>query len=330
MNESPTQSFRRLYQPKLPFLFNDLANIQTYSREIPAIDDAIRNEFPHSKSLPILYFQKGKSAIANKPLKVGVIFSGGQASGGHNVLSGLWDALKKIHFSSGLIGFLNGPSGLLNNSFIELTEEKIAVYRNQGGFDLIGSGRTKIETEEQFEAVGNTLQKHSLDGLVIVGGDDSNTNAAFLAEYCKKNQIDTQIVGVPKTIDGDLKNEYIEISFGFDTASKMYAEMIGNLAKDALSAKKYTFFVKMMGRSASHLTLECALQTHINLALIGEEIAAKQLTLNDIVSQIADLICERSSVGKDYGVILIPEGLLEFFSPSCFSLSLKKSNSSWQ
>ena len=245
-----------------------------------------------------------------------MVLSGGQAPGGHNVITGLLDALKKMNSGSRLFGFLDGPGGIIKNQFIELTERNTDPYRNQGGFDMLGSGRTKIESAEQFEAAGLTLQKNDLDGLVIVGGDDSNTNAAYLAEYCRSKGISTRILGVPKTIDGDLKNAFIETSFGFDTASKIYSDTIGNLAKDSFSAKKYYFFVKLMGRSASHLTLECALQTRINMALIGEEVAEQQQSLASIIQQIADLICERAKINKHYGVILVPEGLLEFI-PEC-------------
>jgi diphosphate-dependent phosphofructokinase len=255
----------------------------------------------------------------DKILKVGVLFSGGQAPGGHNVIAGLWDVLQQLNPASQLIGFLDGPNGFLTNQILKLTKNNIAPYRNQGGFDLLGSGRTKIETPEQLLAAAQTARNHDLDGLVIIGGDDSNTNAAFLAEYFCQQQLNTRVIGIPKTIDGDLKNEAIELSFGFDTASKIYAEIIGNLARDALSAKKYYFFVKLMGRTASHLTLECALRTQINLALIGEEIAEEKLPLQAVVKQIVDLICERAELGKNYGVILIPEGLLEFI-PDCQQL----------
>ena len=311
------QLYRLKYQPVLPFVLRDLQFVVPIeeAKEDHVSDPAIQELFPHSVQQQVLAFKKGESSPA-KPLKVGVVLSGGQAPGGHNVIAGLLDALKKLNRDSQLIGFLDGPSGMIKNKFISLTEEKIASYRNQGGFDLLGSGRTKIEIPEQFEAVAQTLKSHGLDGLVVVGGDDSNTNAAFLAEFCRQRGLSTSIIGVPKTIDGDLKNTFIEISFGFDTASKIYSEVIGNLLKDALSAKKYYFFVKMMGRSASHLTLECALQTQVNLALIGEEIAAQEQTLSDVVEQVVDLICERAEKEKNFGVILIPEGLLEFI-PQC-------------
>lgn len=314
-NLSLLQRYRLRYQPSLPSLLNDLTCLTLIRKEV-AVDPFLQELFSHTYALPFLSFKSGDIQSDLSPLKIGVVLSGGQAPGGQNVIAGVFDALKKINSASELIGFLEGPNGIIKNQFIELTEEKIALYRNQGGFDMIGSGRTKIETIEQFEAASKTLQAHALDGLVIIGGDDSNTNAAFLAEYCKQKKISTRIIGVPKTIDGDLKNAFIEVSFGFDTASKVYSEAIGNLAKDSLSAKKYYFFVKLMGRSASHLTLECALQTHINMALIGEEVAERKQTLKDVVFQIADLICERAEQNKNFGVILIPEGLLEFI-PEC-------------
>lgn len=314
-NLSLLQRYRLRYQPALPYLLKDLKSLIPIKKEIAA-DPALQELFPHTHNLSRLSFKKGETKFNISPLKVGIVLSGGQAPGGQNVIAGVLDALKKLNSQSQLIGFLEGPNGIIKNKFIELTEEKVALYRNQGGFDIIGSGRTKIETLEQFEAASQTLQAHALDGLVIVGGDDSNTNAAFLAEYCKQKKLPTRIIGVPKTIDGDLKNSFIEVSFGFDTASKVYSEIIGNLAKDSLSAKKYYFFVKMMGRSASHLALECALQTHVNMVLIGEEVAERKQTLKDIVHQIADLICERAEKSKHFGVILVPEGLLEFI-PEC-------------
>jgi pyrophosphate--fructose-6-phosphate 1-phosphotransferase len=316
-NMSLLQRHRLYYQPTLPSILQDLKSVAPLKKKMEVnLDSAMQELFPHTKQQPLLFFKSGNSPASMPPLKVGIVLSGGQAPGGQNVITGLLDALQKLNPASQLIGFLDGPSGIINNKFIELTEEKVAPYRNQGGFDIIGSGRTKIETHEQFEAAGQTFKIHALDGLVIVGGDDSNTNAAFLAEFCQRKGLPTRVIGVPKTIDGDLKNAFIEISFGFDTASKIYSEIIGNLAKDSLSAKKYYFFVKMMGRSASHLTLECALQTHVNLALIGEEIAERKQTLTHIVDQIANLICERAEKNKHFGIILIPEGFLEFI-PEC-------------
>lgn len=306
------------YKPELPEQLLDVNLLHPTPFIVDKqLDPAVQSRFPSTASQPILRFKIGDNIhLKTHPLKVGVLFSGGQAPGGHNVISGLLDALKKIDPSSELVGFLDGPAGVIKNRFVSLNEESIAPYRNQGGFNLIGSGRDKIETDAHFQAVEQTLKDHQLDALVIIGGDDSNTNAALLAEYCSAKGIETTIIGVPKTIDGDLKNEFIETSFGFDTASKIYSEFIGNLAIDALSAKKYYFFVKLMGRSASHLTLECALQTHVNLALIGEEVASKNLSLRAVVGQVADLICQRDKQGKNYGVILVPEGLLEFI-PEC-------------
>lgn len=316
-NMSLLQRYRLHYQPPLPSDLQNLTSLALLKKEMEGqLDPAMQELFPYTKQLPLLFFKSGNSQTSIQPLKVGIVLSGGQAPGGQNVIAGLLDALKKLNPASQLIGFLDGPNGIIKNQFIELTEEKVAPYRNQGGFDIIGSGRTKIETSDQFEAAGRALEAHALDGLVIVGGDDSNTNAAFLAEFCLQKGLPTRIIGVPKTIDGDLKNAFIESSFGFDTASKIYSEIIGNLAKDSLSAKKYYFFVKIMGRSASHLTLECALQTRVNLALIGEEIAERKQTLTHVVDQIANLICERAEKNKNFGVILLPEGLLEFI-PEC-------------
>jgi len=308
------QKLRVDYRPKLPKVLQQLdalvatnAPDQVHSK----VASEILSYFPILFNQPILSFSS-QTAIKHQPKRVGVVLSGGQAAGGHNVIIGLHDALKKLHPKSCLFGFKNGPNGIVNNQLIELTSELLNAYRNQGGFDLIGSGRTKIESAEQFQAALNTVQALDLDGLVIIGGDDSNTNAALLAEYFLQKGCKTKVVGVPKTIDGDLKNEQIEISFGFDTASKIYSEIIGNLMRDTLSAQKSYYFIKLMGRAASHLNLECALQTHPNLALISEELAADQMTLQDVIEKIADLICKRALLGKEYGVILIPEGVIEF------------------
>jgi pyrophosphate--fructose-6-phosphate 1-phosphotransferase len=277
---------------------------------IPHPDSNLRNLFPQTANQPLLRL-KQQEKVKNRPLKIGVLFSGGQAAGGHNVIVGLVDALKQMHQESVIIGFLDGPGGILKNEYIELTKELIDSYRNQGGFDMLGSGRTKIETPDQLALTKLTVESLLLDGLVIIGGDDSNTNAAILAEYFKQTGVKTSVIGVPKTIDGDLKNEFIEISFGFDTAAKIYSESIGNILKDALSSKKYYHFIKLMGRSASWVTLECALQTHPNLTLISEEVAEKGQTLKEIVDQIVNLICQRANKNLHYGVILIPEGLIE-------------------
>lgn len=289
------------YRPAFPnFTFKSFSNQKN-------IDPEIQKLFPNLSS------QKEVTNSRKGPLKIGALFSGGQAPGGHNVLVALFES------NQSLIGFLNGPKGLINGDFRELCEEEINSARNTGGFDLIGSGRDKIETEEQKEKCLKTCQKLGLDGLVIIGGDDSNTNAAHLAEYFLEKGLKTSVIGVPKTIDGDLQTKNIQISFGFDSAAKTYSEMIGNLAKDALSAKKYYHFVKLMGRSASHITLECALKTQPNLALIGEE----RKSLSYIIEDITNLISERSEKGKDYGIILIPEGLIEF-TPGFEDLNLER------
>lgn len=315
---SGLQRERLKYIPPLPPLLDQLSSaiaVKEFSPLLPPVEPSIQELFPSLGSQSLLGFRAGEPLIST-PLKVGVLLSGGPAPGGHNVIAGLFDALKKLHASSELIGFLDGPSGLINNQSIPLTAEKIAPYRNQGGFQMIGTSRTKIEKKEHFEAAQRTLMAHELDGMVIIGGDDSNTNAAFLAEFCRKEEMKTRIVGVPKTIDGDIKGPFIPTSFGFDTASKIYSELIGNLLTDAASSKKYYFFVKLMGRSASHIALECALQTHPHLTLISEEVADDKKNLTQVVEEIAELICERARAGKDHGVILIPEGLLEFI-PEC-------------
>ncbi|MBS0629061.1 MAG: diphosphate--fructose-6-phosphate 1-phosphotransferase [Verrucomicrobia bacterium] len=311
---SRLQKLRAEYRPGLPKILRNLHHVR-FEKGGPtssvADQEDIRKEFPQTFGRPILNGKEGEVRKCSA-LKVGVVFSGGQAAGGHNVISGLFDALKILNPESSLMGFLGGPSGIVENRTIEITQEVIAPYRNQGGFDLIGSGRTKIETEEQLAASLKTAQAHALDGLVVVGGDDSNTNAAILAEFFLKHGCKTAVIGVPKTIDGDLKNDYIPISFGFDTAAKTYSEMIGNIERDALSAKKYYHFIKLMGRSASHITLECALASHPNVALIGEEVAAKKMTLAEVTKELTDVIEKRAKKGKNYGVILVPEGLIEF------------------
>jgi len=302
------QTLRQAYIPPVPSCLRDSLSVKALHYSAHSYSTPLQQAFPFlSAGEP-----QAPSHPSQAPLRIGVVFSGGQAPGGHNVIAGLFDALKKLNPESVLLGFLNGPSGILEGSFIPITHQNLDPYRNMGGFDLLGSGRTKIETLDQFVAAEKTVRRLTLDGLVVIGGDDSSTNAAFLAEYFLKIDCKTKVIAVPKTIDGDLKNASIEISFGFDTASKVYSASIGNLEKDALSARKYYFFVKLMGRSASHLTLECALATHPNLTFISEEVAAQQKTLKDIVCEIADLICSRANQGKDYGVILIPEGLLEF------------------
>lgn len=281
-------------------------------RELGGEEGELKARFSTLLGTPVLRFRESDQKLSHKPLKVGVVLSGGQASGGHNVIIGLYDALKKLNPESQLFGFLNGPSGIIKNKQRELKADELKAYRNTGGFNLLGSGRTKIETDEQFSASLHTVKELDLDGLVIIGGDDSNTNAALLAQYFNENKCKTTVVGVPKTIDGDLKNQYIEISFGFDTACKTYAEIVGNIMRDMISAKKYWYFIKLMGRSASHIALEVALQTRPNLVWISEEVAEKKRTLSDLVNELTDLIEKRSQSGKDYGVVLIPEGIIEF------------------
>ncbi len=308
------QQARALYTPKLPSILSDLSRVSFVAdsgEQLGKEAEAIQPLFPHTFGRALLKGTLSQAKPASEE-RVGVVFSGGQASGGHNVITGLYDALQNLNPDSKLFGFLGGPSGIINGKSIDLTEEILKSYRNQGGFDLIGSGRTKIETEEQLQASLSTMKALNLTGLVIIGGDDSNTNAAILAEYFLAHGCHTTVVGVPKTIDGDLKNKFVATSFGFDTACKVYAEMIGNIARDALSAKKYTHFIKLMGRSASHIALECALSVQPNMTLISEEIAKEKMTLSQITDEIANLIVNRSALGKDYGVILIPEGLIEF------------------
>ncbi len=308
MEMSFLQKVRLQYKPLLPPILYTLSAVSLKPiSQSKHLDPRIRSLFPHTQAQTAFEIVRSPSSKA-APLRIGVVFSGGQAAGGHNVIAALYDALLQIHPSSALIGFLDGPSGIIKNQSMPLTAEAIAPYRNQGGFDLIGSGRAKIETPQQFQASLQTVLAHDLDGLVIVGGDDSNTNGALLAEYFLAHGCKTCVVGVPKTIDGDLRSSDIEISFGFDSACKTYAETIGNIAKDAASGKKYYHFIRLMGRSASHIALECALQTQPNLTLIGEE----GKSLSTLVDEIADLIRRRSEIGKEYGVILIPEGLIEF------------------
>lgn len=312
---SPLQQARATYQPKLPKVFaasgpNVVASVGEPTSSV-ADAEAIQQLFPKSFGLPVVTFESG-SGNATKAIKIGVILSGGQAPGGHNVIAGIYDGLKKLNPASELYGFLGGPSGLVDNAYIVFDDAKIDAYRNTGGFDIIGSGRTKLEKEEQFATVVKNCKALGITGLVVVGGDDSNTNACMLAEYCAREETGISVIGCPKTIDGDLKNEWIEASFGFDTASKVYGELIGNIQRDANSAKKYWHFIKLMGRSASHIALECALQTHPNVALISEEVEAKRLTLRSIVKSIADIVKRRADAGKNFGIVLIPEGLIEF------------------
>jgi diphosphate-dependent phosphofructokinase len=312
MDALTLQQVRRNYIPVLPKIFSSLTELVFHAVHNPSIQPEIQKLFPLTSGFSILKGEKKAHKPPSKPLKVGVVFSGGQAAGGHNVISGLYDALKSLDRHSQLLGFIDGPAGIVSGKYKELTDALIDPYRNQGGFDLIGSGRTKIETEEQFSASLERVRSLKLDGLVIIGGDDSHTNAALLAEYFLKNACPVRVLGVPKTIDGDLKNPYVATSFGFDTACKTYSEMIGNIAHDVLSAKKYYHFIRLMGRSASHIALECALSTQPNFTCIGEEIAAKKKTWNQTVLAIADMICRRAELSKHYGIILVPEGLIEF------------------
>lgn len=309
--KSPLEVLRAEFQPTLPNVLQSLSSVTFSKGSKTKCFEEVQKLFPKTSSKSVVE-GKVEGNREGKALKVGVVLSGGQAAGGHNVITGLFDGLKKLNEKSQLIGFLSGPSGIVENHVLELTREGIAPYRNQGGFDLIGSGRTKIETDEQLKASLETVSKHDLDGLIVIGGDDSNTNAAVLAEYFLNEGCKTVVVGVPKTIDGDLQNEHVAISFGFDTAARTYSEMIGNIERDALSAKKYWHFVRLMGRSASHITLECALATHPNVALIAEEVAEKKMTLKQITDQVAEVIQDRAEKGMTYGVVLVPEGLIEF------------------
>jgi pyrophosphate--fructose-6-phosphate 1-phosphotransferase len=316
MEVSALQKARYAYQPKLPASISgavsDIAVEFGAPTESVADQDALRELFKHTYGKPLAVFSKGKNTGTGRQLKAGVILSGGQAPGGHNVIAGLYDGLKKGNAASELYGFLGGPSGLIDNKTIRFTDGFIDEYRNTGGFDIIGSGRTKIETPEQFAASLDTAKKLGLDAVVVIGGDDSNTNAALLAEYFLEKGSSIQVIGCPKTIDGDLKNEYIETSFGFDTACKTYSELIGNIERDANSAKKYWHFIKLMGRAASHIALECALQTQPNICLISEEVEKKSISLNQVVETITSSIVRRAENKENFGVVLIPEGLVEF------------------
>lgn len=317
---SPLQKARLAYQPKLPVALRKGAkvNIQEGAPTQSVADqDRIKALFPATYGSPVVTFEAGCGCSCGcggsaKAFNVGVILSGGQAPGGHNVIAGLFDGLKSLNPANKLYGFLKGPDGLVKNQYKELTADLIDLYRNTGGFDMIGSGRTKLEKVEHFETAKENCRKLDIEALVVIGGDDSNTNACLLAEYYKANNIGIKVVGCPKTIDGDLKNDWIEASFGFDTACRVYSELIGNIQRDANSAKKYWHFIKLMGRSASHIGLECALQTHANVAIISEEVAEKKMTLGHIVNYIADIVAKRAENGENFGVALIPEGLIEF------------------
>lgn len=313
MKKSALQIARAAYQPKLPVtLTGSVIAIEGEPTHSVADQEEIAKLFPNTYGLPELRFEKNPNPVVGKPVNVGVILSGGQAPGGHNVICGLFDGIKKINKESRLYGFLMGPGGLVDHNYIELTSDIIDEYRNTGGFDIIGSGRTKLEKKEQFDKGLEILKELNISALVIIGGDDSNTNAAVLAEYYKGIGAGVQVIGCPKTIDGDLKNEVVEASFGFDTATKVYSELIGNIQRDCFSAKKYWHFIKLMGRSASHIALECALQTQPNICIISEEIEANNATLEDIVNSIANVVAARAANGKNFGTVLIPEGLIEF------------------
>ena len=312
MEKSALQKQRSAYKPKLPKGLQGAVELKE-GAPTQSVDnqEEIKQLFPHTYGMPLVEFVPSDKAISTE-MNVGVILSGGQAPGGHNVISGLFDEIKKVNPKNRLYGFLMGPGGLVDHNYIEITAELLDDYRNTGGFDMIGSGRTKLEKTEQFEKGLEIIKQLGITAIVIIGGDDSNTNACVLAEYYAAKQYGVQVIGCPKTIDGDLKNDQIETSFGFDTATKTYSEVIGNIERDCNSARKYWHFIKLMGRSASHIALECALQTQPNICLISEEIQAKDLTLNDLVEQIAATVAYRAAQGNNFGVVLIPEGLIEF------------------
>ena len=312
MKTSILQKERAAYQPKLPKGLQGAVKVQEGAPTQSVGDqEEIRKLFPNTYGMPLVEFVPGDVANTKK-MNVGIILSGGQAPGGHNVICGLFDAVKKLNPENRVYGFLMGPGGLVDHNYKELTAELIDEYRNTGGFDMIGSGRTKLEKEDQFEKGLEVIRKLDIKAVVIIGGDDSNTNACVLAEYYAAKNYGVQVIGCPKTIDGDLKNDQIETSFGFDTATKTYSELIGNIERDCNSARKYWHFVKLMGRSASHIALECALQVQPNICIVSEEVEAKDLSLNDIVEQISEAIAYRASKGWNFGTVLIPEGLIEF------------------
>ena len=313
MEKSALQIARAAYQPKLPkALRGALKAVEGAPTQSVADQDEVKKLFPNTYGMPSLKFEPVEGQMDTAAINIGVILSGGQAPGGHNVISGLFDGIKKLNPANKLYGFILGPGGLVDHNYKELTADIIDEYRNTGGFDIIGSGRTKLEKKEQFDKGLEIIKKLGIKAIVIIGGDDSNTNACVLAEYYKSIGAGVQVIGCPKTIDGDLKNSEIETSFGFDTATKTYSEVIGNIMRDCNSARKYWHFVKLMGRSASHVTLECALQTHPNITLIGEEVEQKNLSLDDVVTQIATIVKQRADAGNNFGVALIPEGIIEF------------------
>lgn len=313
---SPLQIERLKYQPKLPSSLaegiNSLEMAEGSATQSVRDQEQIQELFKNTYGKPVVTFKHSTMSKEAGIRNVGVILSGGQAPGGHNVIAGLYDALKQANSANKLYGFLGGPSGIIDGKYVEFDDKFIDAYRNTGGFDIIGSGRTKLETEEQFEKSLAVCKKLNISAVVIIGGDDSNTNAALLAEWFVKHNAGIQVIGCPKTIDGDLKNDQIEISFGFDTATKTYAELIGNIERDANSAKKYWHFVKIMGRSASHVALEAALQTQPNIALISEEVEEKKMSLESIINYMCDIIVKRADMGKNFGIAVIPEGLIEF------------------
>ena len=313
---SPLQIERLKYQPKLPSSLsegiNGLEMVEGSATQSVRDQEQIQELFKNTYGKPVVTFKHTASSNSSEVRNVGVILSGGQAPGGHNVIAGLYDALKQANSANKLYGFLGGPSGIIEGKYVEFDDKFMDAYRNTGGFDIIGSGRTKLETEEQFEKSLAVCRKLNISAVVIIGGDDSNTNAALLAEWFVKNNTGIQVIGCPKTIDGDLKNDQIEISFGFDTATKTYAELIGNIERDANSAKKYWHFVKIMGRSASHVALEAALQTQPNITLISEEVEEKKMSLESIINYMCDIIVRRANMGKNFGIAVIPEGLIEF------------------
>lgn len=312
MEKSALQVARAAYQPKLPnALKGAVKAVEGAATQSVGNQDEIKALFPNTYGLPVVEFQPADSEN-KKSINVGIILSGGQAPGGHNVISGLYDGVKSLNKDNKLYGFLMGPGGLVDHKYVEFTDEFIDEYRNTGGFDIIGSGRTKLEKESQFESGIEILRELGIQALVIIGGDDSNTNACVLAEYYAAKNYGVQVIGCPKTIDGDLKNEQIETSFGFDTACKTYSELIGNIQRDCNSARKYWHFIKLMGRSASHIALECALETQPNVCLISEEVEAKKQSLDDVVTYIANIVAQRAAKGNNFGTVLIPEGLIEF------------------
>jgi pyrophosphate--fructose-6-phosphate 1-phosphotransferase len=314
MTKSALQIARAAYVPKMPEgLWSNVRLEEGAATSAAGDAEEIKKLFPNTYGMPVVKFVQtdGQPGLEN-PINVGVILSGGQAPGGHNVIAGIYDGIKRLHPQSRLFGFILGPAGLIEHNYKELTGDIIDEYRNTGGFDIIGSGRTKLETKEQFDKGLEILKKLDIKALVIIGGDDSNTNACVLAEYYKAINAGVQVIGCPKTIDGDLKNEQIETSFGFDTACKVYSELIGNIERDCNSARKYWHFIKVMGRSASHIALECALQTHPNICIISEEVEAQSLSLDDIVDQIATVVAQRAEKGLNFGTVIIPEGLIEF------------------